>query len=226
MTDAGRTGTRLQSVPRRLTPLTRDSASSSFERLRTYLEARATLTPGEIDFILALYAPRRLAKGEVFQRAGEPARHMVFVAKGCLRSYVIDDKGKVHIVRFAPEDWWLADSARFLSGEPSALFIDAIEASDLLLIDHPSHQRILDSVPAYAAAYQVGLQRLAAAMDKRIIRSLSASAHDRYLDFVATYPTLLRRVPLRMLASYLGMSPETLSRIRKKLSTRVSAGSR
>jgi CRP/FNR family transcriptional regulator, anaerobic regulatory protein len=72
----------------------------------------------------------------------------------------------------------------------------------------------------------VGLQRLAAATDKRIITSLSASAHDRYLEFVATYPTLLRRVPLGMLASYLGMSPETLSRIRKTLSTRASAGNR
>jgi CRP-like cAMP-binding protein len=151
---------------------------------------------------------------------------MVFVAKGCLRSYVIDDNGKVHIVRFAPEEWWLADSARFLTGGPSTLFIDAIEASDVLLIDHPSHQRVLDRVPAYAAAYQVGLQRVAAAMSKRIVNSLSASARDRYLDFVAQYPTLLRRVPLRMLASYLGMSPETLSRIRKTLSTRAASSRR
>jgi hypothetical protein len=120
---------------------------------------------------------------------------MVFVARGCLRSYVIDEQGRVHILGFAPDDWWLSDSARFL-------------------------------FPSIAAAYRVGLQRLAAAKDKRIISSLSASAHDRYLDFVARYPTLLRRVPLRMLASYLGMTPETLSRIRKRLSTRASAEKR
>ena len=206
--------------------MTRDPALASFERLRAYLAARATLGSDEIDLIRRLFVPRHLEKGEVLQRAGERARHMAFVAKGCLRSYVIDERGRVHIVRFAPEDWWLVDSARFVGGEPSELFMDAIEASDLLLIDQPSHQRIVDSVPGYAAAYRLGLQRLATAKDKRIIASLSASAHDRYLDFAVQYPTLLRRVPLRMLASYLGMSPETLSRVRKRLSTRATAAKR
>ena len=193
---------------------------ASFERLRAYLAARASLTPAELDFILGLFAARRLAKGDILQRAGEPARHMAFVTRGCLRSYVIDEKGKVHIVGFAPEDWWLSDTAPYLDARAGTLFIDAIEDTDLLLIDHASHQRMVDEVPAIGAAYQMGLQRLAAARDKRIIGALTASAQDRYLDFIARYPTLSGRLPLRMLASYLGMSPETLSRIRRKLATR------
>jgi len=200
----------------------KDRAPASFERLRAYLEARATLTAEDLAFVRGLFTPRRLERGDFLQRAGEPARYQAFVARGCLRSYLIDEKGKVHVVGFAPEDWWLSESARYLSGEPATLFIDAIEASDVMLIDHESHQRMLDRVPAIAAAYRAGLQRLTAAKDRRIISSLSASAQDRYLDFVARYPTLVRRVPLRMLASYLGMSPETLSRIRKKLSTRAA----
>jgi len=198
-------------------------ASASFERLRSYLTARAALTPAEIDFVRGLFAPRHLVKGEVLQRAGEPARLMVFVAKGCLRSYVIDEEGKVHIVGFAPEDWWLSDTGPYLGGAPSTLFIDAVEASDVMVTDHASHERMLDGIPALAAAYRTALQRLAAARDKRIVSSLTASAQDRYLDFVDRYPTLVRRVPLRMLASYLGMSPETLSRVRKKLATRGRA---
>ena len=129
-------------------------------------------------------------------------------------------EGKVHVVGFAPEDWWLSDTGPYLGGAPSTLFIDAVEASDVMVTDHASHQRMVDEIPSLAAAYQIGLQRLAAARDKRIISSLTASAQDRYLEFADRYPTLIRRVPLRMLASYLGMTPETLSRVRKKLSTR------
>ena len=198
-------------------------ASASFERLRSYLTARAALTPAEIEFVRGLFAPRHLVKGEVLQRAGDPARLMVFVAVGCLRSYVLDEEGKVHVVGFAPEDWWLSDTGPYLGGAPSTLFIDAVEASDVMVTDHASHQRMVDEIPSLAAAYQIGLQRLAAARDKRIISSLTASAQDRYLEFADRYPTLIRRVPLRMLASYLGMSPETLSRVRKKLATRGRA---
>jgi CRP-like cAMP-binding protein len=209
--------------PSKKPPPARDRALAAFERLRRYVETRANLTLEEVRFIEPLFVARHLAKGEILQRAGEPARYMAFVASGCLRRYVIDSKGKVHILGFGPEDWWVSDPASLMSGEPSTFFVDAIEASHLLLIDHPSHQRILDGVPRYAAAHRVGLLRLAAARDKRIASALSASAEERYLDFVATYPTLLRRVLQRMLASYLGMSPETLSRIRKRLSTRPSA---
>ena len=137
---------------------------------------------------------------------------------GCLRSYVIDGKGKEHIVQFAPEDWWLADNTSLMSGTPSQYFIDAVEDSILLLIDPPSHQRIIERIPGYAASFRTGLQRHAAAKDQRIVNSLSASAEERYQEFLRTYPSIALRVPQWMLASYLGVSPETLSRIRKSLS--------
>ena len=152
------------------------------------------------------------------QRAGEQARYAVFVAKGCLRSYTIDGKGKEHIVQFAPENWWLADAVSLLSKTPSQYFMDAVEDSDVLLIDAPSHQQVIDTVPGYATAFRSGLQRHAAAKDQRIVHSLSASAEERYLAFLQMYPSIVQRVPQWMLASYLGISPETLSRIRKDLS--------
>src|SRR5262245_32283241 len=128
---------------------------SPFERLRVYLEQRAAFTAEELAFLRKLFVERRVGKGEFLQRTSEPARYAAFVARGCLRSYVIDEKGKEHIIQFAPEDWWLSDTESLTSGAPASFFIDALEESDVLLVDPPSHHRILERVPAYAAAFRV-----------------------------------------------------------------------
>jgi CRP-like cAMP-binding protein len=192
--------------------------ASAFETLRTYLQARAAFTEEEFALVREAFVQKSLRAGAFLQRAGDVTTHAAFVAKGCLRNYVIDAKGTEHIVQFTPETWWLADSTSLQSGTPSAYFIDAIEDSELLLIDGPSHQNIVDRVPAYAAALRAGLQKHAAAKDQRIVQSLSSTAEEHYLEFLKTYPSIALRVPQWMLASYLGVSPETVSRIRKNLS--------
>ena len=192
--------------------------TTPFDSLRTYLESRATFTNQEVEFMRASFQPVTLRSGEFLQRAGEQAKYGTFVARGCLRSYTIDAKGKEHIVQFAPENWWLADAVSLMNKTPSQYFMDAIEDSDLMLIDSESHQRVIENVPGYAAAMRTGLQKHAAAKDQRIVHSLSASAEERYLAFLQMYPSIVLRVPQWMLASYLGVSPETLSRIRKDLS--------
>ena len=162
--------------------------------------------------------PRTLAAGAFLQRAGDTARYAAFVARGCLRSFVIDAKGKEHTVQFAAEDWWLADAISLNTGTPSQYFFAAIEDSDLLLVDAEGQQQIVDRIPGYSAAMRAGLQKHAASKDLRIVKALSASAEERYLDLMRTFPTIAQRVPQWMVASYLGVSPETVSRIRKQLS--------
>jgi len=193
---------------------------NAFDVLRNYLDARAAFGPGDFDLIRSVFLFKRLSAGEFLQRAGDITRHAAFVASGCLRNYVIDSKGKEHIVQFAPETWWLADATSLNNGTPSTFFIDAIEDSALLLIDASSHQMLVDRVAGYAAAFRTGLQRHAAAKDQRIVSSLSVSAEERYLEFMRVYPSIALRVPQSMLASYLGVTPETVSRIRKNLSRR------
>jgi CRP/FNR family transcriptional regulator, anaerobic regulatory protein len=192
-------------------------SASAFDVLRAYLRARASFSDQEMDFIRTMFRPATLLAGEFLQRAGTVAKDAAFVAKGCLRTYVIDAKGKEHIVLFAPETWWVADNVSLTSGRPSDYFIDAIEDSDLLLIDSPSHEAVVEKVPGYASGHRKGLQRRTAAQNERIVSSISASAHDRYLRFLDTYPSLATRVPQSMVASYLGVTPETVSRIRRKL---------
>jgi CRP-like cAMP-binding protein len=194
------------------------ASASQFEPLRAYLADKAPFTEEEFAFMRALFESKALRTGEFLQRAGDAATHAAFVASGCLRSYVIDGKGKEHIVMFAPENWWFADINSLAARTPSQYFVDAIEDSELLLIDPPSHQKIVDNVPGYAAAQRTGVQRHAAAKDQRIVSALSTSAEERYLEFMKTYAAIALRVPQWMIASYLGLTPETLSRIRKNLS--------
>jgi CRP-like cAMP-binding protein len=196
------------------------SAASAFTVLRAYLEARATFSEADVEHVRRAFLFRRLAAGEFLQRAGDVVRHAAFIATGCLRNYVIDAKGKEHIVQFAPETWWLADATSLRDGTPTTFFIDAIEDSSVLLIDGRSHMDLLEHVAGYAAAFRAGLQKHVAAKDQRIVSNLSASAEERYLQFLETYPSIVLRVPQAMLASYLGMTPETVSRIRKNLSRR------
>src|SRR4029077_17039636 len=148
-------------------------SAAAFGALRAYLEARAAFAEHDLDRVRAAFLFKPLGAGDFLQRAGEAARYAVFVASGCLRNYVIDAKGKEHIVQFAPETWWLADGPSLAAGTPSSYFIDAIEDSELLLIDGPSHQRLVDGIAPYAAAFRTGLQRHAAAKDQRIVSALS-----------------------------------------------------
>ena len=188
---------------------------SEFHRLRAYLERKGTFTEEEFAFLEPLFLPRTLRAGEFLQRAGDGVAHGAFVATGCLRKYVLDARGKEHIVQFAPENWWVGEGPGVAPGTQAQYFIDAVEDSHLLLFDAASHQRAIEHVPAYAAGFRDGLQRHAAAKEQRIVDALSESAEERYEAFLKKYPTIALRVPQYMLASYLGVSAETLSRIRK-----------
>ncbi len=187
-----------------------------FEVLQAYLEREIKLTEDDIALIRSVFLPRSFKKGEFFLREGEVTKYGAFVAKGFLRSYVIDNKGKEHIIQFAPENWWIGGRGPESPASPSPVFIDAIEDSETLLIDVKGHRMMMERVAGYAAGFRAGIERRSAAKDKRIVHSLTASAEERYSDFLATYPTIAQRVPQHMLASYLGITPETLSRIRAK----------
>jgi CRP-like cAMP-binding protein len=185
------------------------------ELLYAYFERSFKLTEDDKKVIQRVVAPKTLKKGEFLQRQAEVAKLGAFVCKGFLRSYVIDNKGKEHIIQFAPENWWISDKLGMAEGALATYFIDAIEDSELLTMEMQGHLTMIQKISGYAESFQKGMQKRTAAKDARIVHSLTSTAEERYDDFLATYPTIAQRVPQHMLASYLGITPETLSRIRK-----------
>ena len=190
-----------------------------FEKLHSFFQRKGFLLADEqFEFIKALFIPKKVKKGEFLLREGEMAKHGMFVASGCLRTYTIDNKGKEHILQFSPEDWWTGDMDSVVNNSPSRCFIDAVEDSEILLFDDAALQKLNKYIPESAAMYEAALQKSLVAKNQRIISALTATAEERYNEFLKKYPSLIQRVPQHMIASYLGVSPETLSRIRKQQS--------
>ncbi|MFT6443744.1 MAG: CRP-like cAMP-binding protein [Salibacteraceae bacterium] len=155
-------------------------------------------------------------KGEILQREGENCSKAFFVKKGLLRSYTIDDKGKEHIFMFAPESWVIADIESQEFNQPAKLFIDCIEESEVIILDRSlliNAELNMDQLKKNVNL----LSRRLAVLQRRVILLMSASAKERYKLFLETYPKIPNRVPQRMIASYLGITPQALSTIRGEI---------
>ena len=168
------------------------------------------------DFVRSLFTPRQLRKGEFYQQAGDITTHGSFVVRGCLRTYTIDADGVESIISFSDERSWVGDIQSARKREPTPYHVDAIEPAELLSVALADFDRLLARYPDIARRYQLGLERANAARERRIALALHSTAEERYEDFVNRHPSIVRRVPQRMLASYLGIAPETLSRLRGK----------
>jgi CRP/FNR family transcriptional regulator, anaerobic regulatory protein len=171
----------------------------------------------EIDLITSFLKYRKIKKNQFLLQRGEDVFYDSHVNKGCLKASYIDPKGKELIVKFAIEDWWITDYDSYINREPARLEILALEDSELLQVDRESLDKIFDACPSFERAYRIMMQRSFISLNRCLISFLSGSAEERYLEFVREHPGFVNRIPQYQIASYLGMSPEYLSRIRSKL---------
>ena len=156
-----------------------------------------------------------IAKGDILLHQGSKSRYAYYVISGCLKSYITDKAGKEYIFQFAPEGWFISDIKSFFNGGQSAVSIAAIEPSTVCLLSRQLLPKAGDLPKEMLLEHISILRNNIIAINKRVVNLLSSTAEERYLDFMATYPGLAQRVPLKMIASYLGIMPESLSRIRK-----------
>jgi len=173
----------------------------------------SALIPERLQALKSSMITKRVSKGDILLRKGDRAEKTYFVKEGCLRSYTIDEKGKEHIFMFAPEGWMIGDIGAFAKGKHSELFIDAIEDSEIEVLNREVVNPT--NVPAHEAIEKLVNRNYV--LQKRIIMFMSATLQERYLDFIETYPDIVQRVPQKMIASYLGVTPEALSKIRGDL---------
>lgn len=191
-----------------------------YDLLRIHLNKRIKLTAEEFDRCTQFFVPRAVRKRQALLQNGEVCRYLAFVNNGCLREYTLDHKGDEHLLQFAVEDWWISDLNSFLSGTPSTHNIDALQDSEVLLLEKSAREALFTAVPPMERFFRLLLESNYIATHKRINDALSASAEERYLAFVETYPRLFEQVPQNQIASYIGITPQSLSRIRKELAAK------
>jgi CRP-like cAMP-binding protein len=161
----------------------------------------------------------KISKGELIQRPDAKTHKIIRVVKGLLRMYVVDDKGKEHIYMFAPEGWTLSDFTAIAESKPSIFFIDGIENSEIEVITKEINEKLPNTLEEYTNQTIDLMGRRIATLQNRIIMLLSYSALERYKHFITTYPDIVNRVPQKMIASYLGITPQALSKIRGQKNT-------
>lgn len=186
--------------------------------LKSFLSKNLGVPETDIAPIVDTCRTRKVEKGAFLLRENEHCEHTFFVEKGLLRQFSIGENGREHILTFAPEHWFVTDRESVYHQQPSVYFIQALEDSEVVLIDRQFNRRLAEKFPDYIEISTRLLHNHIRHLQNRINLLLSADAGDRYLRFAAMYPDILMRVPQAMIASFIGITPESLSRVRKTLS--------
>ena len=188
------------------------------EPLLKYIQKYSTtpLTDDDVRLIKEVCIPKRFRKKQYFLQEGEVCKYLAFILKGAMRQYSVDEKGMEHIVYLTIENWWAGDRESHIMLTPSRYFVDAWEDTETLLITRADSIRLLDSIPALKEASKKMDEKHSFALLNRVNNNISLPAEQRYAELEKKYPEFLQRFPQHIIASYLGITKETLSRIRSR----------
>jgi CRP-like cAMP-binding protein len=187
-----------------------------FNSFIKYISDKAKLTSEELEKIKSLSLEKRLRKRQYLLQEGQINKYTTFIVKGCLRTYRVSADGSEHILSFGIENWWVGDLESKTTGLPSKSNIEALEDSELLIWTSADFDLLLETIPELKSFNEKAFQRSLAAFNNRIYNVIGNSAEEKYRELIKTNPDIFNRVPLHMIASYLGLSRKTLSRIRSQ----------
>jgi CRP-like cAMP-binding protein len=172
----------------------------------------------ELKLVESVFHKVNIKKGELLIHPGDVVDAMYYIAHGCLRAFHIDSQGKEHTIQFGIKDWWMSDFTAFFSDEKAIMTVEAIEDSVIYRISAKDKEYLYTEIPKIDRFFRIKLERSFAAFQKRILAGISKTAKERYLDFINTYPDIEKHIKNYHIASFLGITTESLSRIRKELS--------
>ena len=181
---------------------------------------KVSLTQEEEDFVKQYLTPKKLRKKQYLLQEGDVCKNICVVEKGALKAYVLDETGEEHITAFALEGWTMGDLSSFIKQEPATLNIDALEDCELVLISKSAHDELLQKMPKYETYIRILITNAYIALQRRMTSMISLRLEERYKALTDMYPTIVQRVPQHMIASYMGLSAETLSRVRSRITNR------
>ena len=185
--------------------------------LQQHLSKEVDLTSTEFEKVLGYFEPISFQKKDQVMHSGQYINHQYYVVSGCLRTYLLDRDAKEHTLQFAVENWWSSDYIAYYTGAKSILNIECIEDTELLRVNKKDILLLFEEVPKLERFFRRQLENAFVAFQKRILSNLNNTAEERYEAFLQSYPNIEQRVKNYQIASYLGITPESLSRIRKQV---------
>jgi CRP-like cAMP-binding protein len=186
----------------------------------TNVAKHITLTEREKKYFISLLQYRTLKRKDFLLQEGEVCKYSTFVLDGALKGYTVDKEGNEHILSFALQDWWIADMYSYISQKPGTLNIEAVADSDIAMLSKENQEMLYAKVPKFERFFRILIENSLVANQQRLIDNLSSTAEDRYIHFIKKYPLIPSCVPQHNIASYLGITPEFLSKIRARLAKR------
>ncbi|MCU7549087.1 Crp/Fnr family transcriptional regulator [Chitinophagaceae bacterium LB-8] len=195
-----------------------DNQEASLEPLLAYFDCLISLNKEEKELVRTKFHPRLFRKRQYVLQEGNICTQFYFVVRGCLRMYKIDEKGSTHILQFAAENYWINDLGSFHGVKPSALNIDALEDTVVLQISRDDLISLYIQAPKFDRIFRVLLENSFVRLQERLLQNISSTAEERYQTFLEIYPHLVNRLSQVQIASFLGITPEFLSRLRNRLS--------
>ncbi|VAV85760.1 cAMP-binding proteins - catabolite gene activator and regulatory subunit of cAMP-dependent protein kinases [hydrothermal vent metagenome] len=174
----------------------------------------------EIECLESKLTERKVKRRQFILQEGDVCKHISFVVSGCFKMYKVDTKGTEHNLQFSIENGWIADLGSFHSEKPSELYIEALEASTILQITRPDLILLYTNFPKFDRIFRVLIENAFVSLQKRVLQNISSTAEERYVDFLKTYPSLFNRISNVQIASYIGVTPEFLSKIRKNITSK------